>query len=72
MNNPIIICSLILIYIVSIAGIAPWFVNYDTGSDTQKMSDRNCTPLLSDWNDTPSSWNCPYSSKFRTELKFFD
>jgi hypothetical protein len=70
MNKPII-CSLILIYTVSIAGIVPWFVNYDTGSDTQKMLDRNCTPSLSDWNDTPSSWNCPYSSEFRTELKFF-
>ena len=70
--NSLITGGLILLFIVSPAGIGPWFVNYDIGSDTQKMLDRNCTPSLSDWNDTPPSWNCPYSSEFRTELKFFD
>jgi hypothetical protein len=68
--NSLITSGLILLFIVSPAGIGPLlvFCYADSDTDTQKMLDRDCTPLLSDWNDTFSSWNCPYSSELNKSL----
>lgn len=59
MNNAII-GSLMLISTILLVAVLPWSVNFDVDSDKQKMIDRDCKPILSDWNNTPAGWNCPF------------